>query len=77
MQYGKLVELQEQIKQAGTDLPSLQASGKLLKEEVDAEDIADVVSRWTGIPVSRLIEGEIEKLLKMEQRLHRAGDRPG
>ncbi len=42
----------------------------MLKEEVDAEDIAEVVSRWTGVPVSRLLEGEIEKLLKMEERLH-------
>jgi ATP-dependent Clp protease ATP-binding subunit ClpB len=70
LQYGKLVELQAQIKQAETDLERLQSSGKLLKEEVDAEDIADVVSRWTGIPTSRLMEGEIEKLLHLEDRLH-------
>ena len=70
LQYGKLVQLQEQIKEEERRLVQLQANGKLLKEEVDAEDIADVVSRWTGIPVSRLMEGEIEKLLKMEERLH-------
>ena len=70
LQYGKLVELQEEIKQAEADLARLQASGKLLKEEVDAEDIADVVSRWTGIPANRLMEGEIEKLLHLEDRLH-------
>ncbi len=70
LQYGKLVQLQEQIKTEEKRLVQLQASGKLLKEEVDAEDIADVVSRWTGIPVNRLLEGEVDKLLKMEQRLH-------
>ncbi|HET9661569.1 MAG TPA: ATP-dependent chaperone ClpB [Thermomicrobiales bacterium] len=70
LQYGKLVELQAQIKEAEADLARLQASGKLLKEEVDAEDIADVVSRWTGIPANRLMEGEIEKLLHLEDRLH-------
>jgi ATP-dependent Clp protease ATP-binding subunit ClpB len=70
LQYGKMVQLQEEIKQAEADLARLQASGKLLKEEVDAEDIADVVSRWTGIPANRLMEGEIEKLLHLEDRLH-------
>jgi ATP-dependent Clp protease ATP-binding subunit ClpB len=70
LQYGKLVELEKRIKDEEKRLGQLQANGKLLKEEVDAEDIADVVSRWTGVPVSRLIEGEIEKLLKMEGRLH-------
>ena len=70
LQYGKLVELEEQIREEERKLTQLQANGKLLKEEVDAEDIADVVSRWTGVPVSSLMEGEIEKLLKMEQRLH-------
>jgi ATP-dependent Clp protease ATP-binding subunit ClpB len=70
LQYGKMVEIQEQIKQADADLSRLQSSGKLLKEEVDAEDIADVVSRWTGIPATRLMEGEIEKLLHLEDRLH-------
>src|SRR6185503_21391098 len=53
------------------NLSDLQASGgSMLKEEVDADEIAGVVSRWTGIPVSRLLEGEIQKLLKMEDRLH-------
>ena len=51
-------------------LSTLQQGQRMLKEEVDEEDIADVVSRWTGIPVSRLMEGEIQKLLKMEERLH-------
>jgi ATP-dependent Clp protease ATP-binding subunit ClpB len=70
LQYGRLVQLQEEIKEQERRLVQLQANGKLLKEEVDAEDIAETVSRWTGIPVSRLMEGEIEKLLKMEERLH-------
>jgi len=70
LQYGKLVQLQEQVKEQEQRLAQLQASGKLLKEEVDAEDIAEVVSRWSGIPVSRLMEGEVEKLIHMENRLH-------
>jgi ATP-dependent Clp protease ATP-binding subunit ClpB len=70
LQYGKLVELERKIKDEEKQLGQLQANGKLLKEEVDAEDIAEVVSRWTGVPVSRLMEGEIEKLLKMEDRIH-------
>jgi ATP-dependent Clp protease ATP-binding subunit ClpB len=70
LQYGKLVQIQDQIREQEEALTKLQASGKLLKEEVDADDIADIVSRWTGIPVSRLMEGEVEKLLQMEERLH-------
>ena len=70
LQYGKLVQVQDRIKDEEKQLGQIQANGKLLKEEVDAEDIAEVVSRWTGVPVSRLLEGEIEKLLKMEDRLH-------
>jgi ATP-dependent Clp protease ATP-binding subunit ClpB len=70
LQYGKLVQLGEQLKEEERRLEQLQSKGKMLKEEVDAEDIAEVVSRWTGVPVSRLMEGEIEKLLKMEDRLH-------
>jgi len=71
LQYGQLVQLQADLKDRESDLATLQASGRMLKEEVDADDIADVVSRWTGIPVSRLLEGEVEKLIKMEERLHR------
>jgi ATP-dependent Clp protease ATP-binding subunit ClpB len=70
LQYGKLKELDNQVREKEQDLAMLQSSGKLLKEEVDADDIADVVSRWTGIPVTRLLEGEIEKLVRMEDRLH-------
>lgn len=70
LQYGKLKELDRQLQDQERRLAQLQSSGKLLKEEVDADDIAEVVSRWTGIPVSRLMEGEIEKLVHMEDRLH-------
>ncbi|GFP35822.1 ATP-dependent Clp protease ATP-binding subunit ClpB, partial [Candidatus Hakubella thermalkaliphila] len=52
-------------------MAEVQKGQKMLKEEVDEEDIAEVVSKWTGIPVSRLMEGEIEKLVHMEERLHR------
>ena len=71
LQYGTLVEVQQQIEAETANLARLQASGQLLKEEVTAEDIAEVVARWTGVPVSRLMEGEVEKLLRMEERLHR------
>jgi ATP-dependent Clp protease ATP-binding subunit ClpB len=71
LQYGKLKDLDQQIRDKESELVRLQAGGKLLKEEVDADDIAEVVSRWTGIPVSRLMEGEIQKLLNMETRLHK------
>ncbi len=70
LRYGKLPELESQLQEAERKSSHDDAAGRLLKEEVDAEDIADVVSRWTGVPVSRLLEGEVEKLLRMEERLH-------
>ncbi len=70
LQYGTLKDLDQNVRDQEQALARLQSSGKLLKEEVDSDDIADVVSRWTGIPVSRLMEGEIEKLVHMEERLH-------
>ncbi len=70
LQYGRLPELERRLQQEETRLADTQKSGRMLKEEVDEEDIAEVVSRWTQIPVSRLMEGEIQKLLQMEQRLH-------
>ncbi len=70
LRYGQLMELEEQLRQGGARLAELQEGSPLLKEEVDAEDIADVVSVWTGIPVSNLLESEREKLIKMEDRLH-------
>ena len=71
LRYGTLRELEEQLRQQEERLEELSKGQRLLKEEVDAEDIAEVVSSWTGIPVSRLLEGEIEKLVHMEERLHR------
>ena len=69
IRYGRLIELQNQLQAANETLEQLQAERKMLKEEVDDEDVAEVVSRWTGIPVSKMMEGEREKLLQMEQRL--------
>jgi ATP-dependent Clp protease ATP-binding subunit ClpB len=70
LQYGEQDRLEKQLYEQGVQLKTLQNGQQLLKEEVDSEDIADIVSSWTGIPVSKLLEGEIEKLLKMEERLH-------
>ncbi len=69
LRYGTLRDLEARLKEGEQRLAGLQASGALLKEEVDAEDVAQVVARWTGIPVSRLLEGEMEKLIHMEDRL--------
>jgi ATP-dependent Clp protease ATP-binding subunit ClpB len=71
LRYGELPQLETQRKEAEERLQQLQSEeGALLKEEVDAEEIAEIVARWTGIPVTRLLEGEMEKLLRMEGRLH-------
>jgi ATP-dependent Clp protease ATP-binding subunit ClpB len=70
LRYGTLRELEQKQVDAESRIKSLQKDGALLKEEVDAEEIAQIVARWTGIPVSRLMEGETEKLIHMEQRLH-------
>src|SRR5262245_10019042 len=70
LQYGRVPALEQKIRDQEARLTTLQAGQRMLKEEVDEEDIADVVSRWTHIPVSRLMEGEIQKLIKMEARLH-------
>jgi ATP-dependent Clp protease ATP-binding subunit ClpB len=71
LKYGRATELQQRLEADEKRLHELKAGGTLLlKEEVDADDIAEVVARWTGIPVARLMEGETEKLLKMEERLH-------
>ena len=69
LRYGTLRELEQAMRAQETRLTAL-GDGRLLKEEVDAEDIAQVVSRWTGIPVTRLLEGEMAKLLQLEDRLH-------
>jgi len=70
LKYGRLVELQKNLKEANQRLVDLQKDRKMLKEEVDEEDIAEVVAKWTGIPVSRMLEGEKEKLINMEERIH-------
>ncbi len=70
LRYGKAPMLNTRLSEENEHLKTLQSENKMLKEEVDEEDIAVVVSKWTGIPVTRMIEGEIEKLLQMEERLH-------
>jgi ATP-dependent Clp protease ATP-binding subunit ClpB len=70
LQYGELARLEKQLAEQEEQLRALQNGQQLLKEEVDSEDVAAVVSSWTGIPVSKLLEAEIEKLLRMEERLH-------
>ena len=69
LQYGRLPELEGRLRQAEEDLHDAPQQARMLKEEVDEEDIAEIVSKWTHIPVSRLVEGEIQKLLRMEARL--------
>jgi len=70
IRYGVIPELERRIEDATRALAELQANGAMLKEEVDAEDVAEVVSRWTGIPVTRLMEAELAKLVRMEDALH-------
>ena len=70
IRYGRIPELERRITDATAHLDELQKGNRMLKEEVDAEDIADVVSKWTGVPVSKLIEGEMSKLLHLEDLLH-------
>ena len=70
LQYGRLPELERNIRDQETRLADLQKSQRMLKEEVDEEDIAEVVAKWTNIPMSRLMEGEVQKLIDMENRLH-------
>ncbi len=69
LRYGTLLNLQKELAAENQKLADLQQEGAMLKEEVEAEDIAEVVCKWTGIPVSRLLEGEKQKLLHMEERL--------
>jgi ATP-dependent Clp protease ATP-binding subunit ClpB len=69
LRYGTLTQLQKELEDANAKLAELQKNQKMLKEEVDAEDVAEVVAKWTGIPVSKMLEGEVQKLLKMEDRL--------
>jgi ATP-dependent Clp protease ATP-binding subunit ClpB len=70
IRYGEVPDLARQVDEATAELGKLQSDQRFLKEEVDAEDVAEVVSRWTGVPVTRLLEGEVEKLVRMEDTLH-------
>jgi ATP-dependent Clp protease ATP-binding subunit ClpB len=70
LRYGVIGELEQKLSQQEARLKELQAQGALLKEEVDDEDIADIIANWTGVPVSKLLESEVEKLIQMEERLH-------
>jgi ATP-dependent Clp protease ATP-binding subunit ClpB len=69
LRYGRLLELQKALEEENKKLSETQKKRKMLKEEVDEEDVAEVVSKWTGIPVSRMLEGEIQKLIHMDERL--------
>ncbi len=71
IRYGTLIRLNEQLEAASARLNEIQKDQKMLKEEVDAEDIAEVVAKWTGVPVSKMMEGELEKLITMEDRIRK------
>src|SRR5258707_2998151 len=71
LRYGQLLEVERKLEQENARLAKGQLGRRMLKEEADEKDIAEVVAKWTGIPVTRLLEGEVEKLVKMEERLHR------
>jgi ATP-dependent Clp protease ATP-binding subunit ClpB len=70
LRYGRMLDLNKQIEIVKTELVEIQAGSPLLKEEIDHEDVAEVVAKWTGIPISRMLESERSKLLTMESRLH-------
>jgi len=70
LRYGKLPELEHDLAGRQARLEELQSDTKMLKEEVDEEDVAEVVSRWTGIPIAKLMEGEVQKLVRLEEHLH-------
>lgn len=71
IRYGVINELERKLKKESEELAAIQKNNKMLKEEVDAEDVAEVVAKWTGIPVSRMLESEKSKLLRMEDELHK------
>jgi ATP-dependent Clp protease ATP-binding subunit ClpB len=70
LRYSKLAQLERQVQAASDEFEKMRGQSRLIKEEVDEEDIAEVVSRWTGVPVTKLLEGEMEKLLNLESELH-------
>jgi ATP-dependent Clp protease ATP-binding subunit ClpB len=69
IRYGRLIEVSKEMEKIAAELAEVQKKGKMLKEEVDEEDVAEVVSRWTGIPVSKMLEGDLERLIRMEDNL--------
>ena len=71
LRYGKIKDAEDELKKLETQLKERDQSGRLMKEEVDAEDIAEIVSKWTGIPVTKMLESEREKLLHLEDELHK------
>ncbi len=71
LRYGKMIAVEEEIERLNTELMELQGQGALIKEEVDDEDIAHIVARWTGIPVSKMLQSERDKLMHMEEELHK------
>jgi ATP-dependent Clp protease ATP-binding subunit ClpB len=71
LRYGKISDLENKLKEETAELSKIQKDKKMLKEEVDAEDVAEVVSKWTGIPVSKMLESERSKLLRLEEELHK------
>ena len=70
IRYGEIPELERRIDEATKALDNLQSSTKMLKEEVDEQDVAQIVAKWTGVPVTRLLEGEVDKLVRLEEVLH-------
>ena len=71
IRYGKIHQLETKVQKASEELENLQKDSHLLKEQVTEEDIAEIVSKWTGIPVSKMVSSEIEKLIQMEDLLHK------
>ncbi len=71
IRYGQLIEGAKEMEKLAADLSEVQKKGKMLKEEVDEEDVAEVVSRWTGIPVSKMLEGDLDRLIRMEDNLRK------
>src|SRR6185295_11466587 len=69
LQYGRIPEVEAKMTAEGEKLAEFQKDGVMLKEEVDEEDVAEVVAKWTGVPVSKMLEGEMQKLVTMEERL--------
>lgn len=71
IRYGRIPELEKRLKSENDKLAELQSQGKMLTEEIGAEDVAEIVAKWTGVPVSKMLESERAKLVKMEERIHR------